>query len=158
MSSSIMTSFCSSIVKRVLDAFQLQSNLFITGLCYNTFYGNNFCPNLISYSVSCFHQRILKGEVSLYCCPPVWVVWNQLYDNWQFLFLVGKQTNPNQSNRRSMVQWYFHFSIPCFHPSLLFAGKAGAFQSGAPYRIVGGSQPYPQISDYDGSDWQWKTL
>ncbi len=52
-------------------------------------------------------QGILKGEVSLYCWPPVWLVWNQLYDYWQFLFLFEKQANPNQSNRRSMVQWYF---------------------------------------------------
>ncbi len=49
-------------------------------------------------------QGILKGEVSLYHRPPVW---NQLYDNWQFLFLFAKQTKPNQSNRRSTVQWYF---------------------------------------------------
>ncbi len=52
------------------------------------------------------NQGILKGEVSLYSWPPVWLVWNQPYDNWQFLFLFAKQTNPNQSNRRSMVQWY----------------------------------------------------
>ncbi len=55
---------------------------------------------------------ILKGEASLYHWPPVWLVWNQLYGYWQFLFLFAKQTNPNQSNRRSMVQWYFLFSIP----------------------------------------------
>ncbi len=48
-----------------------------------------------------------SGEVSLYHWPPVWLLWNQLYDNWHFLFLIVKQTNPNQSNRRSMVQWYF---------------------------------------------------
>ncbi len=53
-----------------------------------------------------FTQGIRKGEVSLYWWPPVWLVWNQLYDNWQFLFLFAKQTNPNQSNR-SIVQWYF---------------------------------------------------
>ncbi len=57
-------------------------------------------------------QGILKGEVSLYHWPPVWLVWNQLYDHWQFLFLFSKQTNPNQSNRGSTVQWYFPFSIP----------------------------------------------
>ncbi len=51
-------------------------------------------------------QGTLKGEVSLHCCPPVWLVWNQLYDNWQFLFLFAKQTDPNRSNRRSTVQWY----------------------------------------------------
>ncbi len=45
-------------------------------------------------------QGILKGEVSLYCWPPVWLVWNQPFDN-------SQQTNPNQSNRRSTVQWYF---------------------------------------------------
>ncbi len=53
------------------------------------------------------NQGILKGEVSLYYWPPVWLVWNQLYDDGQFWFLLAKQTNPNQSNRRSMVQWYF---------------------------------------------------
>jgi len=40
-------------------------------------------------------QGILKGEVSLYRWPPVWLVWNQLYDNWQFLFLFAKQNNAN---------------------------------------------------------------
>jgi len=29
-------------------------------------------------------QGTLKGQVSLYCWPPVWLVGNQLYDNWQF--------------------------------------------------------------------------
>ncbi len=53
------------------------------------------------------NQGILKGEVSLYCWPLVWLVCNHLYDNWQFLFLFAKQTNPNQPNRRSTVQWYF---------------------------------------------------
>ncbi len=52
------------------------------------------------------YQGILKGEVSLYCWPPVWLVWDQLYDYWQFLFLFAKQTNPNQSNRRSVVRQY----------------------------------------------------
>jgi hypothetical protein len=58
-------------------------------------------------------QGILNGEVSLHRWPPVWLVWNQLYDNWQFLFLFAKQTNPKQSNRRSTVQWYFP---PLVHP------------------------------------------
>jgi hypothetical protein len=52
-------------------------------------------------------QGILKGEVSLYHWPPVWLVWNQLYDNWQLLFLFAKQTHPKQSNRRSTWQGYF---------------------------------------------------
>ncbi len=52
-------------------------------------------------------QRNLKGIVSLYLRPPVCLVRNQQYDNRQFLFSFVKQTNPNQSNRRSTVQWYF---------------------------------------------------
>ncbi len=59
------------------------------------------------------HQGILKGEVSMYCWP-VWLVWNQQYDNGQCLFLFTKQTNPNQSDRRSTVQWYFPpLVFPC---------------------------------------------
>jgi len=42
------------------------------------------------------NQGKLKGKVSLYHWPPVWLVWNQLYDNWQFLFLFAKQTNPKK--------------------------------------------------------------
>ncbi len=53
------------------------------------------------------NQGILKGEVSLYRWSPVWLVLNQLYDTLQFLFLFAKHANPSQSNRRSMVQWYF---------------------------------------------------
>ncbi len=53
------------------------------------------------------NQGILKGEsitVPLTSCltdleSAVW--------NCNFLFLFAIQTNPNQSNRRSMVQWYF---------------------------------------------------
>ncbi len=58
------------------------------------------------------NQGILKGTVSLYRWPPVWLVWNQLHDNWHFLFLFAKQTYLSQSNRRSTVQWYSSFSIP----------------------------------------------
>jgi hypothetical protein len=35
-----------------------------------------------------YMHGILKGEVSLYHWPPVWLVWNQVYDNWQiFVFI-----------------------------------------------------------------------
>jgi hypothetical protein len=57
---------------------------------------------------------ILKGEVSLYHWPPAWLVWNQLYDSWQFLFLFAKQSIPNQTGG----QWYSDtspFSIPWFN-------------------------------------------
>ncbi len=54
------------------------------------------------------NQGILKGEVSLYHWPPVWLVWNQLYDSWQFLFLFEKQNNPNQSDRGRFVEQTAH--------------------------------------------------
>jgi len=73
---------------------------------------------LVTLTPNCLYQGKLKGEVSLYHWPPVWLIWNRLYDNWPYLFLFAKQTNPNQSKRRSMVQWYFPFSIPCLYHSL----------------------------------------
>jgi hypothetical protein len=63
--------------------------------------------------VRSMRQGILKGEGSLYHWPPIWLVWNQLYANWQFLFLFAKQANPNRSNRRSMEVYTSPFSIPC---------------------------------------------
>jgi hypothetical protein len=70
--------------------------------CYKTFL--SLSPTIRTNKLE---QGILKGEASLYCWPPICLVLNQLYDNWQFLFLFTKQANPNQSNRRSMVHWYF---------------------------------------------------
>ncbi len=35
-------------------------------------------------------QGTLKGEVSLYHWPPVWLVCYQLYDNWQFFVFICK--------------------------------------------------------------------
>jgi hypothetical protein len=58
------------------------------------------------------NQEILKGEISLYRWPPVWLVWNQLYDNWQYLCFFAKWTNPNS---QTGDQWYSDtspFSIP----------------------------------------------
>ncbi len=52
-----------------------------------------------------FTREYLKGKY--HCTIEVWLVWNQLYHKWQFLFLFAKQTNPNQSNRRSTVHWHF---------------------------------------------------
>jgi len=49
------------------------------------------------------NQGILKGEVSLYGWPPVWLAWNQLYDNWQFLFLFAKQA---VQTGQTAGQWY----------------------------------------------------
>ncbi len=37
-----------------------------------------------------------KGEVLLYCWPPVWLVWNQLYDNWQFWLFENRVIQTSQ--------------------------------------------------------------
>ncbi len=55
---------------------------------------------------------ILKGEVSLYHWPAVWLVWNQLYDNWQFLFLFAKQTNQTGQTGGQLYSDTSFFSIP----------------------------------------------
>jgi hypothetical protein len=66
------------------------------------------CPLLAQLIIGCFAATVystneankagLKQSIFLdvygYLCD----------DNGQFLFLFAKQTNPNQSNRRSMVQ------------------------------------------------------
>ncbi len=54
-------------------------------------------------------QGILKGEVSLYHWPPVLLVWISIFCKWKQKLSV---VIPNQSNRRSTVQWYSPFGIP----------------------------------------------
>ncbi len=97
-------------------------------------------------------QRILKGEVSLYHWPPVWLVWNQLYGNWQFWFLSAKQTNPNQSNRRTTGQWYFPFSIP-WYLYLHLICSIGLIMS---WTNPGLDEPIP--SDFERTDMMTSTL
>ncbi len=81
----------------------INQSTFLRCLCNNATLSSTKAESIISQPGKHYNytqmQGILKGEVSLYRL-------NQLYDNWQFLFLFANQTNPNQSNRRSMVQWY----------------------------------------------------
>ncbi len=55
---------------------------------------------------------ILKGEVSLYRWPCVWLVWIHLFCKQKQKISVAIQLIPNQSNRRSMVCDTSPFSIP----------------------------------------------
>ncbi len=67
------------------------------------------CSSMMAY----LRQGILKGEVSLYCWPPVWLVWNQLYNNWQFfIYLQNRLIQTSKTGG----QWYSDtspFSFPC---------------------------------------------
>ncbi len=56
-------------------------------------------------------QGILKGEVPLYHWPPVWLVWNQLYDNWQFLFLFQNRLIQNSQTECQQYSDTSPFSI-----------------------------------------------
>ncbi len=68
----------------------------VLSFCPFRFFFVFVCIFSFCLSVHVFFQGILKGEVSLYRWLPVWLVWNQLYDNWYFvLLLFAKQTNPN---------------------------------------------------------------
>ncbi len=94
VSSFRVTRSCKSPRKKAIKSFVVSSSfqLLCLSLC------GSVCMSV---------QGILKGEVSLYHWPPVWLVWNQLYDNGQFLFLFVKQTNPNQSNSGQCYKTFY---------------------------------------------------
>ena len=60
-----------------------------------------------TYRVSFANYINALGEVSLYGWPPVYFVWNQLICLWWIKRVLLVWSNPNQSNRRSAVQWFF---------------------------------------------------
>jgi hypothetical protein len=79
---------------------------------------------------------ILKGEVSMYHGPPVWLVRNQLYDNWQFLF---KLQNRLIQKSQTGGQWYsdtFPFSFPCY---IVWQGLGWTRMKWSPLMVGSGS-------------------
>ncbi len=48
------------------------------------------CRFVVCLVIDNWVGEYLRGEISQYHWPLVWLVWNQLYDNWQFLFLFAK--------------------------------------------------------------------
>ncbi len=65
-------------------------------------------------------QGILKGEVSLCCWPPVWLVWNQLYDNWQFLFYLQNRLIQTGQTGGQQYSDASPFSIPWWGHRVIF--------------------------------------
>jgi len=57
-------------------------------------------------------QGILKGGVSLYGWPPVWLVWNQLYDYWQFCFYLQNRLIQTSQTGGQLYRDTSPFSIP----------------------------------------------
>jgi hypothetical protein len=72
-------------------------------------------------------REYLRGKYHCTVALLFWLVWNQLYDKWQFLFLFLKHTNPNQSNRWSNVQWYPPLVFPsnCYQVLIKSATRWG---------------------------------
>jgi hypothetical protein len=60
-----------------------------------------------------YYQGILKGEVSLYPWHLVWLVWSQLYDNWQFLFYLQNRLIQISQTVDQQYSDTPPFSIPC---------------------------------------------
>jgi len=63
-------------------------------------------------------QGTIKGEVSLYCWTPVWLVRNKLYDNWPLLFLFAKQTSQtgklySDTSPFSVLCLKYYISLTC---------------------------------------------
>jgi hypothetical protein len=75
---------------------------------------DKFSINLVSLNlqVTNTQQGILKGKVSLYHWPPVWLVWNQLYDNWQFLFYLQNRLIRTSQTGGQQYSDTSPFSIP----------------------------------------------
>ncbi len=102
-----MSVICLSVCSYVCDMFVcLSTHLYVclsvhmAMICLSAY----LC---IYPSVHTSVQGILKGKVSLYHWPPVWLVWISLFCKEKQKLSVVIQLIPNQSNRRSSVQWYF---------------------------------------------------
>ena len=82
-----------------------------------------------------FSQGILKGEVSLYHWPPVWLVWISLF--WQIKAkFVGCHT---ANSKPTGGQWYSDtspFSIPCFSHNFSVLRKFALVTHKKNYRIL----------------------
>jgi hypothetical protein len=63
-------------------------------------YGRQFC----GVKPLTVNQGILKGDV--------WLVWNQLYDNWQFVFLFAKRLNQTSQTGGQLYSDTSPFSVP----------------------------------------------
>jgi len=61
----------------MLVVLSVAKNLYAESHYADCCYAGRYCA-LFCYSQN-LEQGILKGEVSLYCWHPVWLVWNQLY-------------------------------------------------------------------------------
>jgi hypothetical protein len=75
---------CILVILRKNSMSGMQTHLKLLTERVNTiehFSRNRHCTTL-RRKLDAIDQGILKGEVSLYYWPPVWLVWNQLYDNW----------------------------------------------------------------------------
>ncbi len=110
LNSSWQTEYCSYLLKSNQANCKLGTLFTTLGFLPNLWMGLIYQSIFVS-----IRQGILKGEVSLYHWPPVWLVWNQLYDNWQILFLFAKQTNPNQTSQVGGQRYSdtSPFSFPC---------------------------------------------
>ncbi len=87
-------------------------------------------------------QGILKGEVSLYHWPPVWLIWNQLYE--QLTIFVFYFQNRLIQTSQTGGQWYSDtspFSFPC----LLSAFIVPAFHPAGPSATLPACLPTLQI-------------
>jgi hypothetical protein len=60
----------------------------------------------------CAGREYKRGEVSLYCWPPVWLVWNQLYDNWEFFIYLQNRLIQTSQTGGQQYSDTSPFSIP----------------------------------------------
>ncbi len=109
----------------------------------------NAVMTLNRMTLSRLRQGILKGKVSLYHWPPVWPVWISLFCKKKMSVII--QLIPNQSNRRSPVQWCF----PLWY-SLIEAMSSGSGAVGRQLTNVLSFEGCNQVTT--GTVWKWQKV
>ena len=87
---------------------------------------NNFVKMFFSVIFPQRHwlnQGILKGEVSLYRWPPVWLVWNQLYETDNFCFYLQNSLIQTSQTGGQQYSDTSPFSVPWPKPWRVFSMK-----------------------------------
>jgi hypothetical protein len=102
-------------------------------------------------------QGILKGELSLYHRPPVWLVWNWLYDNWQFLFHLKNRLIHSSRTGGQQYSDTSPFSIPCWmslcwmsscYVSLCWVSRRQPWRNKTVYNVGNRMSTFPTSSNF----------
>ncbi len=110
---SCLTAHSKPVKQEVNSTVMLPTLVFPAQGHYNRYPSTEPCTSSLRDYCQWLNQRILKGEVSLYCWPPVWLVWISRFANKNKncqLSYSWFQTSQTGGERDSDT---YPFSIPC---------------------------------------------